>query len=278
MRAGRVLSPIRIGSLSVSFAGVLPCLAQRPTPAQSSAVHTARILGTYDQSSGEPIEDVRVGDLLSGSYALTTKTGTVALSFLSEGGGFVRVQKIGYQVQTMFVAITPADTAPLTIVLARLTELPAVVTTADSSRFLSPLLRGFEERRHAGVGGYFIGEEVLRKQENSTVGNIARRFPGVKLVLGPGATWLLPTARCNDGSHPGPPQVYLDGVAWTPPMRSDAPQINRKDFEGKAFNLDDFQITELAGVEFYPDNAVLPIGFSHNAQRCGALFLWTRER
>jgi hypothetical protein len=278
MRAGRLLSAISIGSLSVSFVGVLPCLAQRPTPAPTSAVHTARILGVYDQDTGEPIEGVRVSDLLSGTYALTTKTGTVALSFLPGGGGFVRVQKIGYQVQTMFVAITPGDTAPLTIVLPRLTELPGVVTTADSSHFLSPMLRAFEERRHAGAGGYFIGEDVLRKYENSTVGNMVRRFPGTTLILGPEATWLMPTARCNDGSHPGPPQVYLDGVAWTPPMRPDAPRINRKDYEGTAFNLDEFQITELAGIEFYPDNAVLPVAFTHNAQRCGALYLWTRER
>jgi hypothetical protein len=245
--------------------------------APTTAEHHVRILGVYDQDSGDAVEGVRVSDLLSGTYATTTQTGTVALSFLPDGGGLVRIQKVGFLPQTLFVSMTPADTAPLTLILARLTELPAVLTTDAAPHYLSPSLRGFEERRHAGQGGYFVGEEVLRKAENSSVGNIVRRFPGMKVLPGADATWLLPTVRCNDGSHPGPPQVYLDGVAWSPPIRPGVPHLGRKDVDGLAFNLDDFEIVNLAGVEFYPDNTTLPIGLSHNAQRCGALFLWTRE-
>jgi hypothetical protein len=267
-----------ISILSLSMIGVRAGLAQAPNGGPSNREHRSRILGVYDQDSGTPLEGVRVADLLSGTFALTTRTGTVALSFLPDGGGLVRLQKLGYEQRTMFVAITPADTTPLTIVLARVAELPAVVTKADSFNYRSSTLRGFEERRRAGTGGYFIGEEALRSQENSSVANVARRFPGFKSVSAPGATWLLPTTRCNDGTHAGPPQVYLDGVPWSPPIRPDAIHLGRRDADNTTFNLDDFHVEDLAGMEFYPDNTSLPVGLTHNAQRCGALFLWLRER
>lgn len=278
MHARRLLSVVLIGVPAATVAAALPCAAQQPGTAASPVRRISRILGVYDEKSGEPIEGVRVGDLLSGTSALTTKTGTVALSFLPDGGGLVRLQKLGYQIQTMFVAITPSDTAPLTIVLARVTELPAVVTQADSNHLRSPALRAFDERQRAGTGGYFIGDAELRRLDASPVGNVVRRLPGMKLVEGAEAVWLLPTTRCNDGSHPGPPQVYLDGVAWTPTVRPDAPHLGRKDLDGTAFNLNDFQVSELAAIEFYPDNTVIPAGMPQNARRCGALFLWSRDR
>ncbi|HEY4129994.1 MAG TPA: hypothetical protein VGM50_05230 [Gemmatimonadaceae bacterium] len=232
----------------------------------------------YDFGSGDPIEGVRVGDLLSGTFATTSLTGTVALSFLPDGGGMVRIQRLGYEPQTMFVALTPADTAPITTILKPAVKLDAVVTTADSSRFLSPALRAFEERRRAGTGGYFIDGPELRKLENTTLGNATRRFPGITLMSGPFATWLMPNVRCQDGTHAGPPAVYLDGIPWTPSPRHDAPHLLGRDKDGIGFNLDDFEISSLAGVEFYADNTQLPIGLDHNARRCGALFLWTRDR
>jgi hypothetical protein len=279
MRGVRLLPAMLAASMGMSLGVALPCAAQGSTPPQTSVVHRARLLGVFDEASGEPIEGVRVGDLLSGTYAATTKTGTVALSFLPAGGGMVRIQKLGYVMQTMFVAVTPADTAALTVILKRVTELPAVVTKADSSRhFLSPALRGFEERRHAGMGGYFISEAELRKAENSTLGNVVRRLPGVQIVEGSAAAWMLRSTRCIDGTTAGPPQVYLDGVPQPPPMRPDAVRMRGRGIDGIAYNLDDFQVSDLAGVEFYPDNATAPIDLPHLSTRCGILLLWTRER
>lgn len=238
----------------------------------------ARLAGVFDEDTGAPLEGVRITELLSGTFATTTSTGTVALTFLRDGGSMVRLQKLGYQMQTLFVAVSPADTAPLTILFKRVTELPAVVTRDSAPAFRSPALRGFDERRHDRAGGYFLGEAELRAKDNSTVANVVRALPGMKVLDGRGASWLLPTARCNDGTHAGPPAVYLDGVAWTPPARADTPHVGRKDDEGAAFDLNEFQVYNLAAIEYYPDNTVLPAGLTHSATRCGAIFLWTRER
>jgi hypothetical protein len=45
-----------------------------------------------------------------------------------------------------------------------------------------------------------------------------------------------------------------------------------------AFDLSQFNLNQLAGIEYYADNAIMPAEFSRTSERCGALFLWTRER
>jgi hypothetical protein len=270
---------MRLASMTIMLV-LIAGTAVAQTHAAGTATVRPRILGVFDENTGEPVEGARVTDVLSGTFATTTNTGTVSLNFLPDSGSLVRVQKIGYQTQTMLVAVIRGDSAPITLVLKHITELPGVVTRADSARqFLSPALRGFEERRAAHAGGYFIDEAELRKLDNSTVGEVARRLPGVTISEGmASAAWLMRNSRCADGAKSGPPQVYVDGVAWTPPLRPDAPRYLGRDIDGIAFDLSDFQISNLAGVEFYPDNAVAPAQFAHTAKRCGLLLLWTRER
>lgn len=272
------------GQYQVSLAMLLLSLAAANLPAQNVVPsYRARLLGVFDETTGEPVEGVRVLDLVSGSSVQTTSTGTVSLRFLPEGGSLVRLTKVGYQPRTMTVAISPSDTTPITLVMARIAELPKVVTTDSAPHYTSPALRGFEERRKF-ESGYFITESELRKNEGRLLANLLMsKAPGVRIRAGStNASYLMASARCASG---GPPQVYLDGVplatAGPPPTtrtRSTSSGAAPADLVMAPFNLNEFQISELAAVEYYPDNEVAPIQFEHTSRRCGALLLWTRER
>jgi hypothetical protein len=218
-------------------------------------------------------------DMLTGTSAMTTETGTVSLKFLSPDGGEIRIRKVGYAIQTMTLPMAPTDTNSITAILKHVAELPAVVTRDSARRYISPALRGFEERRKQGHG-YFIDETVLRKEENRTLGNLLiAHAPGVTIKQASGsAMFLLKSPRCSNG---GQPDVYVDGVALAHLPDSRWPGSSRVrggDTRDIPIDLSQFHVSDLGAIEYYPDNATMPAQFGRTSSGCGALMLYTRER
>lgn len=260
-----------------------PLLAQQPPTSPPDTNGTVRItrtpenayrfrvLGVYDATSGEPIAGVEVSDIFSGISATTTSTGTVSLYFLPEGGGFVRLRKVGYEVQTVPVSISPADTAPVTLTLTRATQLDAVVVHGDSTpHYLSAGLRGFEERSSHHLG-HFLNEAELRKNDSRQLGTLlGSHLPGVMVMTSRSSSYLVSTRKMCKGSALSGCQrpncfvsVYLDGALIYP--GGPLPDFSR-------MFVDDF-----AAVEFY-ETSEAPPQFSDSGNDCGSLVLWSRER
>jgi hypothetical protein len=237
-----------------------------------------RLLGVYDQQSGDPVEGAEVVDVLGGNKSLTTKTGTVSLLFLPDGGGLVRVRKLGFLPQTFMVAISPADTTPITVILTRAgiaQELPKVLVTDSSVKYLSPALRSFEERRKGGFG-HFIPESEMRKNDNHTMTDVLiSHIPG--LMIAPsalGAQFIVSTRKmCKGGALAACrfpncyPAVLVDGVKANIGMSVNLPPDWSKILP-----------TDYAAVEYYAGPSEAPIEFSGSSNECGLLLLWTRER
>jgi hypothetical protein len=267
----------------------LPLGAQNPPlppvrdPVASIPRAPLRIIGVYDEISGQPIPAVEISETATGTSVMTSTTGSANLGFIVPKGGEIRIRKIGFEEQTMTVSMTPADTQPITIIMKRVAELPAVVTKDAAPRYLSPTLKSFEERRKNHTSGYFIDEATLRKEDNRALGNVlVAHAPGAIVKQVSSANFLLKSPRCSSG---GMPDVYIDGVPlahlddprWPTPGKnrfSKAPPDPRE----FPIDLNQFAVSDLAGVEFYPDNATMPVQFSRTSAGCGALFLWTRER
>ncbi|MEO9255146.1 MAG: carboxypeptidase-like regulatory domain-containing protein [Tepidiformaceae bacterium] len=264
---------------------VPPQPAQAPPAEQSVPPYRARVLGLYDEASGDPIANAKISDFLSGSSALTNSAGLVSLIFLPDGGSLVQIQKLGYEPQTVPVAISPSDTAPLTLLMrpvaaGRATRLPGV-SIAAAAAYLSPAMRGFQERKNSGAAGYFIDDTTLRNNESRQLADLMRsRLPSVNLGGNGRGTSLLKSFRCvsTSSAAPGPPQVFLDGV----PLVSDPSPTSagRRPPPPRSipFDLSRFQVSDLAGVEWYPSTDQAPIGYAGTSERCGVLLLWTRER
>ena len=228
------------------------------------ARYRLRVLGVFDQTSGEPIEGAEVFDVSTGWSAKTTKTGTVSLFFMPDGGGLVRIRKVGYQPLVTGIAISTKDTAPVTLLIARVTELPKMVVSDTARLYISGNLNGFEERRRAGFG-HFISDSALRALEGETMSAVLARLPGATLQNGHLISTRVPTKGPVLGGHVAglhcPVSVYLDGVLLTPPP----------DFSKQSTDT-------YAGVEFYASNTTAPVWISASNSQCGVLLLWTRER
>lgn len=272
--------------------GTGTAVAHHDTTDQS---YRRRLLGVFDVATGLPIENAEVIDVFSGLSAKTTHTGTVSLGFLPDGGTLVRIRKFGYEMRTMLVAISPADTVPITVALQRVVQLPAVVTYGTRP-YISPHLRGFEDRRRGHASGYFLSAEQLRKDDGRLLANVLRsRLPGVHITQRGHSMLLTQSPRCIGG---GPPDVYVDGMAWPHPLQRTPPprpgsQIGQRSGDTirtisrdtvmvtttmQPIDIADFQVWDLAGVEYYPDDLTMPPQFHHTPGTCGALLLWTRER
>jgi hypothetical protein len=257
------------GALAIALVAALAG-AQEPTapvPASVTPEYRHRILGVFDIGSGEPIEAVRVTDMLSHVTALTTKTGTVSLIFLPEGPNLVRIEKLGFAGQTVGVQISPNDTVPVTVLLKPLINtLPTVEVKDTSPHYTSPGLRAFEERRRLAIG-HFVAEAELRKHDTEKMTNIIRRY-NLSIVcpksgLRRGECWAESNhhpskhALQNDGC---PVDVWIDGV-------------NVSDN-----NLNGMSVNEFAGIEFYAGGATVPTKYNRTGSSCGVLLFWTRER
>ncbi|MEP6495865.1 MAG: carboxypeptidase regulatory-like domain-containing protein [bacterium] len=219
-----------------------------------------RLLGVYDPVSGEPIEGAEVLDMLTRTSAQTSKTGTVTLVFLPDGGSVIRIRKVGYQPITMPVAISPDDTVPVTVTLTTsATTLPTVVTKDSAPRYLSPRLREFDERRKQGFG-QFITDDELRKRDASKMTDVLRRFTGMAVTCRGSVCRASSTRQGSLGGSGCRIALYVDGIVSTDD------------------NLEHLNVNEYAGVEFYAGGATIPPQYNSTKQSCGVLLLWSRER
>ena len=248
----------------------------RPSGTPATAAYRYRVLGVFDATSGDPVEGVEVSDVLTGTKALTTGTGTVSLFFLPDGGSLVRLRKVGYEVQTLPVSISPADTAPLTIILARATALPTVVVNDSAPTAALPGLRGFEERRRQG-SGHFVTESDFRKNDSKLLSEVLlSRIPGIMTSPGPHAeTYLVSARKPCQGSALRRCQtsdcyvsIYQDGMRLYDATMRGAPIPDFARMDAK----------EYAAAEFYAGGSSIPPEFNATSSGCGTLLLWTRAR
>ncbi len=281
--AARLVTLLALLAVPVAASAQKASRAASPAAADTTAVYAPgrvppyryRLLGVYDENTGEPIAGVQVKDLFSGLSALTTETGTVSLIFLPEGGSLVRFSKFGYGMKTLTVPIDAADTTPITVVMEPATELPTVSVVDRAPNYLSPMLRSAAARMRSHAGGYFVDEKTMRAYDNSTMtGLLVSRMPGMTMVLGPHGEEYFATTRvtCGPlalmGCKPGQcfVSVYVDGVAWIP--------------FGPHTDFSKLWPGDYAMAEYYPGPASTPEQYSSGLQggACGTLLLWTRER
>ncbi len=185
------LTGLVVGAVSVAFPATSG--AQRAGP--------SRIIGVYDSLTGAPMEGVRIRDVLNGTIAITTATGTANLAFLSYKGetGIIDILKLGYRAEQ--VIVNRADTMPITYLLVRTHELPAVVTTemfrieADAGA-----REQFEQRcqiDHASC----LRESYLSERPSYSVPNLLKRADGIHVqcdrstgtacTVGSACTWFV---------------------------------------------------------------------------------------
>jgi hypothetical protein len=102
-----------------SYIPDVPAKPARATTPSTMPAYRYRLLGVYDDKTGDPIEGAFVTDLTTGTKARTTITGTVSLAFLSEGTTPIRISKEGFEDLSIGVEISETATTPLTLIMTK---------------------------------------------------------------------------------------------------------------------------------------------------------------
>ena len=239
---------------------------------------------TFDSAGKHPVANAMVA-LSAPAPPRSVRTdslGSYRIDGLSQGRVVVVVRAIGYVAVHDTVVIDSDDATLHNVVIPRqLVELGVVVSTATKIEYNSPMLRGFEDRRAEGFG-HFIPEATLRTKDNERLSDIIRAYaPGLQLRQSNGQTYAISgrnskTGVTAIGDHRARgtapagcyATIYLDGVMLFDLQLSDASVTPP--------SLADFNINQLAGVEYYGGEATAPPGYRNSG--CGLLLLWTREK
>jgi hypothetical protein len=269
---GRARASVRraLAAMVAGAALVPPLAAQMPDSARKPA---ARIIGVYDSRTGTPLPGVQVRDAFSGTYALTSATGTVSLTFLTIRGAaaLIELRKLGYQPKQL--VISGADSTPITELLDPVVMLGAVVTTAkyqidrDAGTWA-----GFEQRCQSN-SATCIRAADLNARPSANLADFLLRARGVTMgtcAQGRSAqcgkiamrSATIPPSLCQ-------PTFFVDGYEWnssagapadlTPGTPPQAPYVP----------------ANVKAIEVYPTERTRPLRFEGNPQ-CGVVVIWTK--
>lgn len=249
--------------------------------ATTAAVFRGRIVHRAD---GSPVRGADVWLVSVDKHGLTDTTGSFRFEGLPTGIQLVEVRSVGLAAERDTIVLAADHDNVRTYALTdQAATLDTVRTVAGAQKYLSPHLRGFEERRNSKQGGQFISDSALRRSENSSlVDVITSHMAGVMMqpitIAGKGVLLTLVSSRkpcqglalmhsCANVADCFV-AIYLDGVLqYSTKIGADPVDLSRA-----------YEVSNLAGVEFYAGGAAAPIAMHSDDDGCGSLWLWTRER
>jgi len=270
---------VRVLAVASAIAGCALSVSGQ-TPDSTRAI-APRLIGVFDGRTGEPIPGVQVRDVFSGSYVLTTATGTARLSFLTFLGaaGFIELRKIGYEPKEILV--DRADTVSITAIMDQVTTLAPVVTTEsyrldrDAGKWA-----GFEERCHTKSVTCFRNED-LEKRPAANIADFLIHAAGVTMGQcgGGSGRWnpgrngqcgkiamkpsVIPPAFCQ-------PTFFVDGFEWDSHTGAPIDLVPGAPPNGA------YTPANAKGIEVYPPGRTRPLRFQGGDPACGVVVIWTK--
>jgi hypothetical protein len=236
------------------------------------------LTGRVVSEDGNPIPGADVSVAGNDRHGRTDSLGHFRLYGLPRGKQFVQIRRIGFRERLDTVTLRAGREIVRDFALERSpVVLDTMRTTSPIVAYRKPMLQEFEMRRHSGTGRY-IAEEVLRKNDQQSIGQfLGGRLGGMNLV-GYKSALFAGSIRNQGGTLAIPDDsrsprgcwiaIYEDGV----PLYTGAPSTNAPD-------LHSIRIDRYAGIEFYPGGASMPARFNSTKEaNCGVLLLWTREK
>jgi hypothetical protein len=223
------------------------------------AAAAGSISGRVSADSGGPIANAEVTLVNAGLTTRSGEGGDYVFGDLAPGSYRLGVRKIGYAEIELGVDVEWGERRRQDVVMSRITLLDSLVSVG---RVLAreEQMRVFEEHRKIGLGKFLTASE-LEKARSLKLSTLIRQWPGLYIPQGRTAQERDPVSRRGIKSLSGTCKIalYLDGFRLAIP-------------------LDDVPPETLAGVEYYPGAASIPIEYARPGNECGVILLHSRYR
>jgi len=245
----------------------------------SAAAVTGRIVGTIiDRQTLQPISNAMVGIGDLGYTGITDGGGRFVLDDVPPGGRTIRVRHLAYG-ETEARLLMPSDGTLEVRVQLDPAVLPVepIEVRVLGVRSHKLEMSGFYDRRdwneRLGLGQYVTRFDI-EERGAARVSHILADLPRVDLMNG-GCI----TSRCDAvvivGSSPVCRRPHQEGLEtfYGVSFYLDGRRVRHTSRQG----IDELvQPGDVAGIEVYTGSGDLPAEFAdHNAQRCGAVAIWT---
>lgn len=245
------------------------------------AAGTGGVVGrVVDAETLGPVTNAVVGVEGTGHQALTNEKGRFSLLDIPAGTVTLSLQHVAYGEQGAELEVPPGATVDVRVqVSAAPIPLEPLVVTVSGRRSLRLEHAGFYERREwmeeLGLGAFVTRQDIERRQAirvSQVLGDIPR-MDFVRACVG--GRCMIPIIRgrspqCRRVKREGlqamiGPTIYLNGRR-VPMVVGDG-----------LFGIDDLvKPSDIAGIEVFTGLGDLPGEFADfNAQRCGAIAIWT---
>ncbi len=277
-------APLRVAATIAATLGLGSAALAQERATADSAVLAGRITNKVD---GNAVAGAQVSLPALSRTATTDSAGRFRLAGLPAGTQSLQIRRVGFAELNDTVTFDAGRAVTRAYSMVALTAtLDTVRTKSQQTKYLSPSLNAFEERRLSKSGGYFVSDSVLRSNESKALGDVLRsRMPnllftyfnehriavsGRKKCSGP---VLLGGGACPNNMMGCFVAIYVDGnLIFNSKLAQNMNSASYPDIDLA------FPVAQLAGAEFYASSTLAPAGMQMDDDGCGSLWLWTREK
>jgi hypothetical protein len=260
-----------------------------PLGAQAAGAASYVVTGqVIDEMTLAPVPRVRVV-VTSGRDTLGVTSadslGRYRLVVPRGGPSMLHVQRLGYQRDSLGIAISDATPELVNIAIAPTSAARLGTTVVMANRDLT----GFEARKRRGTAGTFFRSADIEKTGAMKVADIVMRVPGLTFADSGGVGLILAPRRTSLGS----PRISLRATPastrMNPDSTGDAPKgggsfcVVRVAVDGRlmeeSFSVNELALADIAAVEVYRGPAGVPIEFSSTRGNttCGLVMIWLKR-
>jgi carboxypeptidase family protein len=229
--------------------------AQNAGPARPAAPRAGIVGRIVDLQSRSPVRDAHIALLGTPLRAATDSGGRFAVDSLRSGTYVLQARAIGYAVTSWVIPLRDGELVEMAFELPPIADTLAPITVEGPPTYFERRMREFNERRHAGRG-VFITEDDIHERRASTLMDVLRGVPGVRLACRI-ANCVVEMTRSAQGLCRA--DWVVDGF---PATESSTPHL---------------PVVGIVGIEIYRSPMETPSQFLKPDSQCGVIVIWTKS-